>query len=61
METDMTMLAGATVIGGIRGIYSTLRLIYYIFYMIANWRIFSKAGEAGLEIPDPVLQCLYGV
>ena len=47
METDMTMLAGATVIGGILGIYSTLRLIYYIFYMIANWRIFSKAGEPG--------------
>ena len=34
-------------IGGILGIYSTLRLIYYIFYMIANWRIFSKAGEPG--------------
>ena len=47
METDMIMLAGATVIGGIRGIYSTLRLIYYIFYMIANWKIFSKAGEPG--------------
>lgn len=47
METDMTMLAGATVIGGSLGIYSTLRLIYYIFYMIANWRIFSKAGEPG--------------
>ena len=47
METDMTMLAGATVIGGILGIYSTLRLIYYIFYMIANWKIFSKAGEPG--------------
>ena len=47
METDMTMLAGATVIGGILGIYSTLRLIYYIFYMIAYWRIFSKAGEPG--------------
>lgn len=47
METDMIMLAGATVIGGILGIYSTLRLIYYIFYMIANWRIFSKAGEPG--------------
>ena len=41
------MLAGATVIGGSLGIYSTLRLIYYIFYMIANWRIFSKAGEPG--------------
>lgn len=25
----------------------TLRLIYYIFYMIANWKIFSKAGEPG--------------
>lgn len=47
METDMTMLAGATVVGGILGIYSTLRLIYYIFYMIANWKIFSKAGEPG--------------
>jgi len=49
METDMTMLAGATVVGGILGIYSTLRLIYYIFYMIANWRIFqrpeSRAGN----------------
>ncbi len=49
METDMTMLAGATVIGGSLGIYSTLRLIYYIFYMIANWRIFqrpeSRAGN----------------
>lgn len=47
MKTDMTMLAGATVIGGILGIYSTLRLIYYIFYMIVNWKIFSKAGEPG--------------
>ena len=60
METDMIMLAGATVIGGIRGIYSTLRLIYYIFYMI-ELEDFFKGRRTGLEIPDPVLQCLYGV
>ena len=53
METDMTMLAGATVIGGNLGIYSTLRLIYYIFYMIANWRIFSKAGEPSWKFLIP--------
>lgn len=47
METDMTMVAGAAIVGGILGVYTTLRLIYYIFYMIANWKIFSKAGERG--------------
>ena len=36
-------------------IYGTLCLIWYIILAIANWRIFTKAGEAGWKSIIPIL------
>lgn len=47
-----------SVLGAIAGalaIYATICLIVYIILVIANWKIFTKAGEAGWKSIIPFL------
>ncbi len=44
----------ATVAAGL-AVYGALCFIWYIIMVIANWKIFSKAGEAGWKSLIPIL------
>ncbi len=43
-----------TILAGI-AIYATICFIWYIIMVIADWRIFTKAGEAGWKSLIPIL------
>ena len=40
--------------GAIIGAASIIQIVYYVFRMIANWKIFTKAGEAGWKSIIPL-------
>ncbi len=49
--------AASAVAGGILGSLITFGIIFYILIVIAGWKIFEKAGEAGWKSLIPIYNC----
>lgn len=45
--TDTEALAAAGIIGAFMSIFIIIAIVWYVLQVIAYWRIFTKAGEAG--------------
>ena len=56
--TKEEALAAGTIMGVSLGIIVTLAIVYYILRVIADWKIFTKAGRAGWKSLIPIL-CNY--
>ena len=57
METltqDEIALAGASIVGGVLGTVLMIFLVIYVLLVIATWKIFKKAGEAGWKAIIPI-------
>lgn len=52
--SDPTMLGTSAVIGSIVGTYSIIILALYVLQIIAQWKIFAKAGQAGWKSLIPI-------
>ena len=52
--TKEEALAAGTIMGVSLGIIVTLAIVYYILRVIADWKIFTKAGEPGWKSLIPV-------
>ena len=52
--TEQSVLAAGGILGGILGAIFTVGLIYIILIIIADWKIFTKAGEAGWKALIPI-------
>lgn len=53
LTTNQAAVAGG-VLGGMFAFALTIGLIYYIFLVIAGWKIFEKAGEKGWKALIPL-------
>ncbi len=53
-ETEQVALAAGGLLGGLFGFALTFGLIFYILTVIASWKIFTKAGEAGWKSLIPI-------
>ena len=53
LTTNQAALAGG-VLGGIFAFIATVGIIYYIFLIIAGWKMFEKAGEKGWKALIPI-------
>lgn len=54
MTEAETLVLGGAVIGGMFAIYLTFSIIIGILLIIAMWKIFTKAGEAGWKSIIPI-------
>ncbi len=46
ISTGETLLAGS-ILGGLLGVFALVVITFYVLLVIANWKIFEKAGEKG--------------
>ena len=53
-EEELVTFAAGGIVGGIAGVIGMFLLIFYILTVIASWKIFTKAGEAGWKALIPV-------
>ena len=53
LSSEQALAAGG-VLGGMIGTVLGIGLVFYILLVIANWKIFTKAGEAGWKSLIPI-------
>ncbi|MBR3256827.1 hypothetical protein IKG02_00860 [Candidatus Saccharibacteria bacterium] len=53
-QNEATAVAAGGILGGIAGFALGYILLFYILLVIANWKIFTKAGEAGWKSLIPI-------
>ena len=53
-EQEIATMATGGILGGILGAIGIFLLIFYILVVIASWKIFTKAGEAGWKSLIPI-------
>ena len=53
-EQEIGAMAAGGVLGGLLGAIAVFVFIFYILMVIANWKIFTKAGEAGWKSLIPI-------
>jgi hypothetical protein len=51
---DPSMIASSATLGAMIGTYSVVLLAFYVLLVIAQWKIFTKAGEAGWKSLIPI-------
>lgn len=52
--SDSSMIASSATLGAMIGTYSVVLLAFYVLLVIAQWKIFTKAGEAGWKSLIPI-------
>jgi hypothetical protein len=52
--SDPSMIASSATLGAMIGTYSVVLLAFYVLLVIAQWKIFTKAGEAGWKSLIPI-------
>lgn len=52
--TNEELVAGGAILGAGMGVTITFALIFYALVVVAGWKIFTKAGEAGWKSIIPV-------
>lgn len=62
-EEQIEILATGGILGGLFTVYALFLLVYYVLLVIAEWKIFTKAGEAGWKSLIPIynLYVLYKI
>lgn len=53
-ETEIGALAAGGILGGMLASVVVVGLIFYVLLIIAEWKIFTKAGEAGWKSLIPI-------
>lgn len=51
---DMPTTAAKATLGAMNGMYFALFIAFYVLVIIAQWKIFTKAGEAGWKSLIPI-------
>ena len=46
-ESEAAFAVAGAMLGGATAVIAVIAVVYYIICVIANWKIFTKAGEAG--------------
>lgn len=54
LTTNQELVLGGAVLGGIFGTVAIITLAFYILMIVAMWKIFAKAGEAGWKSLIPI-------
>ena len=53
-QAELNMVAAGGVIGGMTTFFFTAIMVFYVLLVIAEWKIFTKAGEAGWKSLIPI-------
>lgn len=51
---DISTTVATATLGAVAGIYFVIFIVYYVLICIAQWKIFTKAGEAGWKSLIPI-------
>lgn len=46
-ETEAAYAMGGAMLGGMFGVFAVFMIVFYVLLIIAEWKIFTKAGEKG--------------